>query len=55
LKPAVIVHLGKSVHAGHYISYVRRDGKWIYLNDAKVAISDEPSLGKGYIYVLKRK
>jgi ubiquitin carboxyl-terminal hydrolase 5/13 len=33
---AVIVHLGKSVHSGHYIAYVKKQGKWILYNDSKV-------------------
>ena len=32
-----VVHLGRTVHAGHYISYVKRNNKWIYFNDRKVA------------------
>lgn len=50
----MIVHLGKSVHYGHYVTYLKCDNKWVLFNDAKVAETNEPVLGKGYIYVFKR-
>ena len=51
---ASIIHLGKSTHCGHYVSYIKKDGKWILFNDAKVAESSDPVLEKGYIYIFKR-
>ena len=48
---AVIIHLGKSVHSGHYVAYVRRGGDWVLFNDEKVTLSPNPVLGKGYIYI----
>ena len=51
---AAIVHLGVSVHCGHYVSYIQKNGKWYLFNDSKVAESEDPVLGKGYIYVFKR-
>jgi ubiquitin carboxyl-terminal hydrolase 5/13 len=48
-----VVHLGKSVHCGHYVSYVKKGNNWIYFNDEKVAMTDKPLLGKGYILVYK--
>ena len=50
-----VVHLGKSIHVGHYVSYAKKDGQWIYFNDSKVAVTEEPDLGGAYIYILKRK
>lgn len=35
---AVIVHLGKSVHSGHYVVYIKKDGHWTLFNDEKVTI-----------------
>ena len=32
-----ITHLGTSVHCGHYVCHIKKDGKWVYYNDAKVA------------------
>ena len=51
---SAIVHLGKSVHCGHYVAYVKKEGKWIYYNDNKVAVSNEPLLGKAYILIYER-
>ncbi|KAL4447002.1 hypothetical protein ABPG74_014974 [Tetrahymena malaccensis] len=52
---AAIVHIGKSVHSGHYVAYVKRNNEWVYYNDAKVAEAEDPALGKGYIYLFKLK
>ncbi len=37
-----IIHLGSSIQSGHYVSYVRRDNQWLYLNDNRVAVVDRP-------------
>jgi ubiquitin carboxyl-terminal hydrolase 5/13 len=47
---AFITHLGTSVHSGHYVCHIKRDGQWIYFNDAKVAATTDPPIGKGYMY-----
>ncbi|EGR32448.1 ubiquitin, putative [Ichthyophthirius multifiliis] len=52
---AAIIHLGKSVHAGHYICYIKKDNQWVYYNDEKVAQAVEPFLGKGYIYIYEKQ
>jgi hypothetical protein len=31
------------------------DGKWVYFNDAKVALTSDPPLGKGYMYIYRKK
>jgi ubiquitin carboxyl-terminal hydrolase 5/13 len=49
-----ITHLGASVHAGHYVCHVKKEGKWIYFNDSKVAETDDPPLGKGYMYFFRK-
>ena len=54
-----VTHLGASVHAGHYVCHVFKseDGspkKWVYFNDAKVAETTDPPLGKGYLYFLQK-
>ncbi len=49
-----ITHLGTSVHCGHYVCHVKRDGKWIYFNDAKCAQSEEAPVGKGYMYFFRK-
>lgn len=49
-----ITHLGASVHAGHYVCHIKKDGQWTYFNDAKVATDQEPPIGKGYIYFFRK-
>ena len=49
-----IVHLGKSVHCGHYVYYGRQGNDWILFNDRKVARTAEPLIGKAYILILRR-
>jgi len=51
---AVIVHLGKSVHSGHYVCYIKLHSKWVLFNDSHVFQTDEPVLEKGYIYVFRQ-
>jgi ubiquitin carboxyl-terminal hydrolase 5/13 len=46
--------LGTGVHSGHYVCYLKRDDKWIYFNDAKVAQTNDPSKGKGYMYFFRK-
>ena len=45
-----VTHLGTSIHSGHFVAHIKKEGKWIYYNDCKVAITTEPPIGKGYIY-----
>ncbi len=49
-----ITHLGTSTHCGHYVCHVKRDGQWYYFNDAKVAQTNEPPIGKGYMYFFRK-
>lgn len=53
-----ITHLGSSVKAGHYVCHLRQAGssnEWVYFNDAKVALTKDPPIGKGYMYVFRKK
>lgn len=36
---AVIVHRGNSVHAGHYVNYVKRNAQWYYISDEEVTLT----------------
>lgn len=47
----VVIHLGKSVHSGHYVAYVKHGEEWILFNDEKVTLATSPVLGKGYVYL----
>ncbi|KAG9294738.1 hypothetical protein G9A89_008217 [Geosiphon pyriformis] len=33
---SVISHKGTSVHCGHYVAHIRKEGKWVLFNDNKV-------------------
>ncbi|KAI9321020.1 hypothetical protein BX666DRAFT_1851467 [Dichotomocladium elegans] len=50
-----VSHKGTSVHCGHYVAHVFKDGEWILFNDNKVAISPKPPIGEAYVYFLQRK
>lgn len=50
---SVVTHLGASVHAGHYVAHILKNGEWVLFNDAKVAVSSDPPLSKGYIYFFR--
>jgi len=49
-----VTHLGTSIHSGHFVAHIKKEGKWIYYNDSKVAITTEPPIGKGYIYFFRK-
>lgn len=55
-----ITHLGASVHAGHYVCHINKSDapggpkRWVYFNDAKVAETTEPPIGKGYLYFFEK-
>lgn len=44
------MHLGVSVHSGHYVAFVKKDGKWVQFNDRKVSESKIPPTG--YLFIL---
>ena len=47
----VVVHLGSGV-GGHYISYVRVNGKWYYCDDTKVTLAESGSHINNNAYLL---
>lgn len=51
-----ISHKGSSVHAGHYVSHIQKDGQWVLYNDEKVVKADdvEDLQSKAYIYIFVR-
>jgi ubiquitin carboxyl-terminal hydrolase 5/13 len=59
----VISHMGRSTASGHYVAHIRKQqpggggssGVWYLFNDAKVAVSQDPPLDLGYIYVYTRR
>ncbi|OQS07310.1 ubiquitin carboxyl-terminal hydrolase [Thraustotheca clavata] len=50
-----VSHMGSNTHSGHYVAHIKKEGKWVFFNDAKVAISDTPPFGAGFIYLFQRK
>lgn len=52
---AFISHMGQSTLVGHYVCHIKKEGKWVIYNDKKVALSENPPKGLGYLYLYKRK
>lgn len=51
---AFISHMGTSHMVGHYVCHILKEGKWVIYNDAKVAMSQNPPKGLGYLYLYQR-
>ena len=51
---AFISHMGTSHMVGHYVCHILKDGKWVIFNDSKVALSQTPPKGLGYLYLYQR-
>jgi len=49
-----LVHLGSSVHSGHYVAYLLKENQWIQFNDRKVSKSVTPPTGAAYMYFFER-
>ncbi|GLD93328.1 hypothetical protein PINS_up001920 [Pythium insidiosum] len=47
-------HIGRNTSSGHYVCHVKKDGRWVIFNDDKVALSEEPPFGAGYLYLFRR-
>ena len=59
---AFVTHLGSSIGCGHYVCHILKlanqedkEKKWVYYDDAKVAVTDDAPFGKGYIYFFTKK
>eukprot|EP01006_Ploeotia_vitrea_P016431 TRINITY_DN47089_c0_g1_i1.p1 TRINITY_DN47089_c0_g1~~TRINITY_DN47089_c0_g1_i1.p1 ORF type:complete len:879 (-),score=519.81 TRINITY_DN47089_c0_g1_i1:96-2732(-) len=50
-----VSHMGPNPGSGHYVCHIVKDGKVALFNDSKVAESQNPPFGKGYLYFYKRK
>ncbi|XP_050419844.1 ubiquitin carboxyl-terminal hydrolase 5 isoform X2 [Adelges cooleyi] len=51
---ALISHMGSSSTVGHYVCHIKKEGRWVIFNDEKVAVSQNPPLDLGYLYIYKR-
>jgi ubiquitin carboxyl-terminal hydrolase 5/13 len=49
-----ISHIGRNTSSGHYVCHIKKNGRWVIFNDDKVALSEEPPLGAGYLYFYRR-
>jgi len=49
-----ISHMGTSVHSGHYVAHLFKEGRWVLFNDEKVAVSQHPPRSMAYIYLFRR-
>lgn len=51
----IVSHMGEHTACGHYVCHIRKsDGKWVIYNDEKVAISQNPPLELGYLYLYRQ-
>lgn len=50
----IISHMGANTACGHYVAHIKKDGQWAIYNDEKVAVSEAPPKGLGYLYLFKR-
>ena len=51
---AFISHMGTSTLVGHYVCHILKEGRWVIYNDSKVAFSEHPPKGMGYLYLYQR-
>lgn len=57
----LVSHIGKNTSSGHYVCHLLRpcpDGKgeqWVIYNDEKVAVSENPPIPHGYLYLFRRR
>jgi ubiquitin carboxyl-terminal hydrolase 5/13 len=50
-----VSHKGTSVHCGHYVAHVNKNGQWALFNDNKVAAAPKPeSTSDAYMVFLQR-
>lgn len=56
---AFISHKGPSVHSGHYVAHIKKEGEgWVLFNDEKVVKADAESVRElkplAYLYIFER-
>ena len=39
---------------GHYVCHLKKPEGWVLYNDRKVALSENPPLDLGYMYIYRR-
>lgn len=51
----IVSHIGANTACGHYVCHVKKEGRWVYYNDEKVAASKQPPFSLGYLYLYRRR
>lgn len=51
---AIISHIGRNTDHGHYVCHVKKEGRWVFFNDDKVARSKVAPLELGFMYLFRR-
>ncbi|KAK5000217.1 ubiquitin C-terminal hydrolase Ubp14 [Elasticomyces elasticus] len=54
---SIVCHKGSSIHAGHYVAFIKKDPGWVLFNDEKVALGGDVEEMKkfAYIYFFRRE
>ncbi|KAK4491992.1 hypothetical protein RD792_002778 [Penstemon davidsonii] len=50
----IVSHIGTSIHCGHYVAHIYKDGRWVIFDDDKVGASKNPPIDMAYLYFLER-
>jgi ubiquitin carboxyl-terminal hydrolase 5/13 len=48
-------HMGSNTACGHYVAHIKKEGRFVLFNDDKVAVSRQPPLDLGFIYLYRRQ
>ncbi|PNS17526.1 hypothetical protein CAC42_8069 [Sphaceloma murrayae] len=54
---SIVCHKGGSIHAGHYVAFIKKEPGWVLFNDEKVALGGDVEEMKkfAYIYFFRRE
>jgi ubiquitin carboxyl-terminal hydrolase 5/13 len=55
---SIVCHKGSSIHAGHYVAFVKKEEGWVLFNDEKVALAGgdvEAMKSFAYVYFFRRE
>ncbi|KAF2218606.1 ubiquitin carboxyl-terminal hydrolase 14 [Elsinoe ampelina] len=48
---SIVCHKGGSIHAGHYVAFIKKEPGWVLFNDEKVALGGDVEEMKKFAYV----
>jgi len=51
---SIVSHQGGNTGSGHYVAHIKKNNKWYFFNDDRVAISQKTPFKYGYLYIFKR-